>query len=160
MQRKIQENEAFARAILQWNEQLKKKKYKHKTADFIVAKINKRCGTDVNASTVRRYVCNGEAGATIRMQGKKNDIPEEAFKVIKVAMVSHIQLSNAGMNKMPDRKYMIRQLMKCLKTSMYVFKRMDSFYDRIMESVAHKISVNTSEYKMEKRRLRGQHTQI
>ena len=119
-----------------------------------MAKINKRCGTNVNARTVRRYVCNGKAGATICTQGKKSDIPEEALEALKVAMVSHMQLSNAGMNKMPDRKYMIRQLMKCLKTSMYVFKRMDSFYDRIMESVAHKISVNTSEYKMEKRRLR------
>ena len=31
---------------------------------------------------------------------------------------------------------------------------MNSFYDRIMELVAHKISVNTSDYKMEERRLR------
>jgi len=120
MKRKTQENNAFASATLQRNEELKKQKYKRKTADSIVAEINIRCGTNVNVRTVRRYVCNGKAGATIQSRGKKSDIPEEALDAIKVAMVSYIQLSNAGMNKMPDRKYMIRQLRQCLKTSIYV----------------------------------------
>ena len=72
MQRKMQMNEAFASANLQWDEELKKKKHKRKNADSIVAKINKRCGTNVNARTVRRYVCNGKAGATICTRGKKS----------------------------------------------------------------------------------------
>ena len=86
-----------------------------------MAEINERCGTNVNVRTVRRYVANGKAGVTIGRRGKKSTIPAEVLEALKSAIVSHIQLSNGGMNKMPNRKYMIRQLQQYMKTSMYVF---------------------------------------
>ena len=117
----MRENNAFVSATLQWNEEMKKQKYKRKSAAAIVAEINARCGTNISARTVRRYVSDGKVGVSIARRGKKSAIPEEVLEALKSAMVSHIQLSNAGMNKMPDRKHMIRQLQQCMKTSMYVF---------------------------------------
>ena len=133
---------------------MKKQEYKRKTADAIVASVNTRCGTNVNARTVRRYVGDGKIGIIICKRGKKSAIPDEAMEVLKDAMVSHVQLSNSGMKQMPTRKYMIMKLKEYLKTSKYSFKRMNCFYDRLIESVAHMISFNTTDYKIEERRLR------
>ena len=148
------EEKAFTLATEQWHIEVKKDKFNRKTASSIVEEINATCGMNINERKVRRHVNEGKVGMPLIGRGKKCTIPDVLMEALCCAVVSHIQLSNAGMVKMLDRKYMIRQLRQCLKTSMYVFKRMDSFYDRIMESVAHKIRVNTSDYKMEERRLR------
>ena len=76
-------------------------------------------------------------------------MPEFIMESITSAVVSYIQLSNAGMTTMPDRKNIISLLKRCLNKSTYTFKRFDNFYDRIMESIADRISVNTADYKME-----------
>ena len=80
---------------------------------------------------------NRKIGIAICTRGKKSTILDEAMEALKCVMVSYVQLSNSGMKKMSTRKYMIMKLKECVKMSMFLFKRMNSFYDRIIVSGAH-----------------------
>ena len=147
------EGDAFMLATKRWNEEKEKDKYKRKTSQRIVEEINDARGTNVSERTVRRYVASGHIGVPCIGRGRKCVMPDFIMEGITSAVVSYIQLSNAGMTTMPDRKNIISLLKRCLNKSTYTFKRFDNFYDRIMESIADRISVNTADYKMEQRRL-------
>ena len=153
VRRKKKEDEAFILATELWLKEKEKEKYKRKTARSIVQKINAVHRTNINDRTVRRYVHLGNIGVPIVGRGKKCGLPESIVEALQSAVVSHIQLTNAGMQKMPDRQYMIRQVELCLEKSSYKFKRYDHLYDRIMEAIADKINVNSGDFKMEQRRL-------
>ena len=153
VQRKKQEEKAFTLATEQWHIEVKKDKFNRKTASSIVEEINATGGTNINERTVRRYVNEGKVGVPCIGRGKKCIIPDVLMEALRCAVVSYIQLSNAGMVKMPDRKYVIQQVKVCVKKSGINFKRYDRLYDRIMESIADKISVNNSDFKIEQRRL-------
>ena len=153
VRRKKQEDEAFVLATEMWLKEKEKEKFKRKTALSIIQTINAAHGTNINERTVRRYVHQGNIGVPIVGRGKKCVLPESIVEALQSAVVSHIQLTNAGMQKMPDRQYMIRQVELCVEKSSYKFKRYDHLYDRIMESIADKICVNSGDFKMRQRRL-------
>ena len=69
------------------------------------------------------------------------------------AILLYIQLENAGMNKMPDRKYSIHQIKLCLNGGTYTYKRYDHLYDCIMRKISDQVDVSGDYYKMEQRRL-------
>ena len=151
VQRKKREAEAFILATEMWHKE--KEKFKRQTALSIIQTINAAHGTNINERTVRRYVYQGNIGVPIVGRGKKCVLPKSILEALRSAIATHIQLSNAGMKKMPDRQYMIKQVELSLEDSVYKFKRYDHLYDRIMEAIADKISVNSGDFKMEQRRL-------
>jgi len=132
-----------------WYIEVKKDKSKYKTAFSTVDEINATCGTNINEKTLRRYVIEGIFGVPIIGRRKKCNIPESFVEAMCCAVVSYIQLYNTGRVKMPDREYIIQQLQFCVKKSVYNLKRYDQSYDRIMESIADKISVNNNDFKMD-----------
>ena len=86
-----------------WLKEKEKEKFKRKTAVSIVKTINAVHGTNINERTVRRYVHQGNIGVPIVGRGKKCVLPESIAEALQSAVATNIQLSNAGMKKMPDR---------------------------------------------------------
>ena len=68
-------------------------------------------------------------------------------------ILSYIQLSNAGMSKMPDRKHLIQQMKLCLNNGAYMYKRYDHLYDHLMRKISDKFHVSGDDYKTEQMRL-------
>ena len=56
----------------------------------------------MNDRTVRRYVALGYTSVPYIGRGRKRVMPDSIMKGIDSAVVLHIQLSNAGIQKMPD----------------------------------------------------------
>ena len=69
-------------ATKQWSEEKEKDKYKRKTSQRIVEEINEAQGTNVNESTVRRYVASGHIGVPCIGQGRKCVMPESIMKEV------------------------------------------------------------------------------
>ena len=57
------------------------------------------------------------------------------------------------MSKMTDRTNLIQQMKLCLNDGVYVYKRYDHLYDRIMRTIAEKVDVSGGDYKMQQRLL-------
>ena len=106
-----------------WHKEREKEKSKQRrTALSIIQTINAAHGKNIKERTMRRYVHQGNIGVPIIGRGKKCVLSDSIMEALQSAVVSNIQLSNAGLQKMSDRQCMIRQVQLCLENSDYKFK--------------------------------------
>jgi len=129
-----------------------KDKNKMKATCSIVDEIKIAHGTSLNERTVRLYANHGVTDVPMTGRGKKI-LHGPVELALSSAILFYIQLSNAGISKILDRKRLTQQMKLCLNGGAYAYKRYDHLYDRIMRTIADKVDVNGDDYKMEQRRL-------
>ena len=147
------EDAAFVTAMGRWREESMKPKGKRVTAKSIVNNVNAMHGTNVNERSVRSYVLSNTDDVPLSGRGKKSKLHEPVLLALTSATHSYIQLSNATMTKMSDRKNIIMKIKLCVNKGPFKYTRVDNLYDRIMKRIADKIEVNSDDYKVEQRRL-------
>ena len=74
--------------------------------------------------------------------GKKSSIPERILSALDSAVISYIQLSNAGMKAHHNRPAIITTMQAGLKKGGFVFARGGTIYDKMMTRHADKLVVD------------------
>ena len=85
--------------------------------------------------------------------GKKSTIPERILSALDSAIISYIQLSNAGMKAQPKCQAIITIMQGCLKKGGFIFARGGVVYDKIMSRHADKLVVNDDNNVVKQRQL-------
>ena len=83
--------------------------------------------------------------------GKKSSIPKNILSALDSAVISYIQISNAGMKAQPNRPAIITKMQACLKNGEFVFARGGAIYDKMMTWHADKLVVNENNNVVEQR---------
>ena len=153
MKKKKRENDVFKMAATKWIDNNKKKKCERVSAASIVKEMNSLHGTNICEQSVRRAVNSGDPISIIDGRGRPSKLQKPIEDAIASAMLTFIQLENAEMNKMPDRKALIAKLRECIAGGNYAYKRIDHLFDRLMKLIADQIVVTSNDFRMEQRRL-------
>ena len=111
---------AFITATRWWREEKTKENNERKTARSIVDDIDIVHGTSLNEITVRLYSNCGDIDVLMTGRGKKLILHESVDLALIYSMLSYIQLANAGMNKIPDRKHLIQKMKLWLNGRAYI----------------------------------------
>ena len=150
--RKAQED-VFKMAATKWAEVAKLKRRDRVSAASIATKFNSLHGTNINERSIRRAVKAGDYQLYTNGRGRPSKLHKPIEEALASSMLTFIQLENAAMSKMPDRKTLIRKLRECMAGGNYIYKRIDHLYDRLMLLIADKIVVTSNDFRMEQRRL-------
>ena len=145
---------AFVTTMRQWRGEKVKPKGKRVTAKVIVDEMNIIHGTNVNETTLRKYVSSNIDNGPLSGRGKKSKLHDSVILALTSATHSYIQLSNASTTKMSDRKDMISKIKLCISSGSYKYKQFDKVYDSIMRKISDKIEVNSDDFKVEQRCLK------
>ena len=98
--------------------------------------------TSLNEINMRLYENRGDIGVPMTRRGKKTILHESLELALSSAMLSYIQMTNSGMNKMPDRKHLIQQMKLCSNDGAYTYKRHNHLYDRITWKISDQVDVS------------------
>ena len=98
--------------------------------------------TSLNDINVRLYENRGDIDVPMTGRGKKTIFHESLELALSSTMLSYIQMTNYGINKMPDRKHLIQKMKLCLNGGKYTYKRHDHLYDRITRTISDQVDVS------------------
>ena len=146
-------DDVFKMAATKWAEVSKLKRSERVSAASIASEFNSLHGTNINGRSIRRAVSAGNYQLYSDGRGRPSKLHKPIEEALASSMLTFIQLENAAMNKMPDRKTIIEKLRECMAGGNYVYKRIDHLYDRLMLLIADKIVVTSNDFRMEQRRL-------
>ena len=93
---------------------------------------------NLNEITVRLYVNHCDSDIPMSGRGKFFYLNELVELALSSAMLSHIQLSNTGMDKISDCKHIVKQMKLCLNNGPYKYRRYDHLFGCIMRTIADK----------------------
>ena len=149
-----EERAAFMRAVCERNEEKVKPRKERRSAQAICKEINTMYNTNICEATVRRKSSVPNLSMEQCLQrGRKPNLKEGVDLALSTALATYIQLSNAAIKKMPNRRDLIMLLKATFKgTPNTLYTRYDHLFDRIMKSVSNNISVNPGNCKIEHRR--------
>ena len=112
-------------------------------------------GTYVNEKTKRKYFSTNQMGEVPCYGGGKNaSIPKRILSALDSAVISYIQLSNAGLKAQPNRPAIITKMQAYLRKGGFVFAHGGVIRDKMMTWHADKLVVNTDNNVVEQRRLK------
>ena len=149
MRAKKADDDVFKMAATKWAEVSKLKRSDSVSAASITSQFNSLHGTNINGRSIRRAVNAGNLQLYSDGRGRPSKLHKPIEEALASSMLTFIQLENAAMSKMPDRKTIIGKLRECMAGGNYVYKRIDHLYDRIMLLIAEKIVVTSNDFRME-----------
>ena len=154
MSEKTKEN-AFVIASKLWREESKKKKGARLSCYNITKQVNAIYGTSISEKSVRRHChASDEINSIPRIgRGRKSELLPEIESALRTAMLTYIELSDAEMNKKPNRKTIVQLLGRCLTVGGCSLKRYDLLYERLVKKLSDKLQIDNKNSKMEQRRL-------
>ena len=112
-----------------WHWSLTKSNTSRKNDIYVVKKLNNMHGTNIRKQSVQRHVVGGSVNALDSRAWLKFKLMQPVEIALLSSLLTFIQLANSEMNKMPDRKTVIKNLKVFIQGGNYVSNRFDHLYN-------------------------------